>query len=861
VWVREPVVLARFPGVLFAVLGAALVLALTAAGGPLFVSSAQNASLAESLAGRSPEAFRVVAFAPLDDAFLSRADQEVGTQSADAGVGAARLGIAGSALAIRAEGAGTSPQVQVTPIAIEGFTDHLDGSTAGAGPGLWIDRRTATALRVTVGDRLEAGPADGPATVTVAGVFERPADPSSAFWAPIRDVLTDHTETPAFIARDDLFALGSEVGGRGRYEWQVPLLGDRLSLPQAEALAGHFQQVAFDAQDPDSAFAAAFQSERFGSGAPFASTPLPGLVDDANRTANATRGPVDTISTAGWMLALFGVAAAGTYGVRRRRIEAALLGARGAGPLLQGARASLEAFLPIAIGGAAGIFGAIALVRAIGPSEFIDGAATSSAIRGATLTLVAALVLLGLASGIAARTELEEASTRVRRALSRAPWEAVVLVAALASLYEVRSQSGVAAGGEPHVDRLLVLFPVLFIAGVSGVAMRGASRLLGRARSLGSRWRAGPYLAIRRLTSAPRMALLLITGASLALGLLVFAGTVASSVRDTAQQKSLVRVGSDVAVPLPITGGFPEPPTPASTVVVRYSGHTVPGNDPVEVIAIDLRSFPAGAYWNAGFSSASLTELMDRLAASTSQPAIVGTGPAADTNALVVGGSQVSVRSVGRASLLPGAPSAGVDTVLVARSALVRGAPNLVGQGGPEVWMRGDPTASLAALRDAGIRTAGARIAADVARTPSFLAVSWTFDFLQAIGAVTALVAVLGVVLYLQARQQSREVAYALASRMGLRSGAHRLSVWLEVLAMLAVSLVVGAVLASLSVWMVLGKLDVLPSARPGPQFRVPWSLLGAIAVGLLLTAALGAWLVQRRAERANVAEVLRVAN
>src|SRR6266550_844758 len=48
-WAREPVVLARFPGVLSAVLGASLVLALIAGAGPLFVSSAANSALQEAL--------------------------------------------------------------------------------------------------------------------------------------------------------------------------------------------------------------------------------------------------------------------------------------------------------------------------------------------------------------------------------------------------------------------------------------------------------------------------------------------------------------------------------------------------------------------------------------------------------------------------------------------------------------------------------------------------------------------------------------------------------------------------------------------------------------------------------------------
>ena len=91
--------------------------------------------------------------------------------------------------------------------------------------------------------------------------------------------------------------------------------------------------------------------------------------------------------------------------------------------------------------------------------------------------------------GVVEGDELEEISGRLPKALTRTPWEAVVLVVAAAAFYEIttRSSATVRGGGTPHVDRLLLLFPLLFIAGLAGLAVRVLRALLGRSRTAGAR--------------------------------------------------------------------------------------------------------------------------------------------------------------------------------------------------------------------------------------------------------------------------------------------------------------------------------------------------------------------------------------
>jgi putative ABC transport system permease protein len=166
----------------------------------------------------------------------------------------------------------------------------------------------------------------------------------------------------------------------------------------------------------------------------------------------------------------------------------------------------------------------------------------------------------------------------------------------------------------------------------------------------------------------------------------------------------------------------------------------------------------------------------------------------------------------------------------------------------------------VAVLREAGTVPEAVRTATTVMRTPAFLAVSWTFSMLQALGALAGLVALIGLVLYVQARQRGRLVAYALARRMGLSRGAHLRSVALELAAMLLFGFALGVTLALVTSSLVYRRLDPMPEIPPGLHLRLPGAVLGLTLVGTAVAALAGALLVQRGADRANIAEVMRLA-
>jgi len=75
---------------------------------------------------------------------------------------------------------------------------------------------------------------------------------------------------------------------------------------------------------------------------------------------------------------------------------------------------------------------------------------------------------------------------------------------------------------------------------------------------------------------------------------------------------------------------------------------------------------------------------------------------------------------------------------------------------------------------------------------------------------------------------------------------------------MLAAAFVIGSVFATAAAAIVHGKVDPLPTLPPGPLFHLPIATLVTVAAAVLVLAWLGAMRVQRRADRANVGELLR---
>jgi putative ABC transport system permease protein len=369
------------------------------------------------------------------------------------------------------------------------------------------------------------------------------------------------------------------------------------------------------------------------------------------------------------------------------------------------------------------------------------------------------------------------------------------------------------------------------------------------------------YLAARRLSSSPRTAVLLTTAAALSVGILGYAGTIGRSLDVATFDKARLGVGADVVVSAPALVDLPPAAGLRATDVVRFLATAGEARTDVTVLGVDPATFGTVAFWDPGFADQPLDDMLrdlDRPGAVL--PALaVGRG----VGAIDIGGFRFDVSTVTGVAAFPGQGTG--TTLVVSTPALQRVLAShgiSLGSIGVTyaVWVRGPVSRAVDYVEGLGLSSTAVRTAAAFVGAPTFRAISSTFLFMELLGVLAAVVALLGVLLYLQARQHARLVSYAVSSRMGLSRGAHRRAVFLEIGAVLLASATVGGALALAAGALLSPWVDPMPSLPPSPSFRPPIGLFAAIAVAVPVTAAVATFLVQRRADRANVAEELRYA-
>jgi putative ABC transport system permease protein len=140
----------------------------------------------------------------------------------------------------------------------------------------------------------------------------------------------------------------------------------------------------------------------------------------------------------------------------------------------------------------------------------------------------------------------------------------------------------------------------------------------------------------------------------------------------------------------------------------------------------------------------------------------------------------------------------------------------------------------------------------------NFLGITWTFGYLSALAVFVGVIAVGGLLLYLEARSRSRVSGYVMARRLGLSHGAHLRSLVAELGGVAVVGLLLGSALAAGAVAVVYRRLDVDRLRQPTPLLDVPWAAVASSAVVVLAVAVLAALYAQRAADRADPATVLR---
>ncbi|HEY8546344.1 MAG TPA: hypothetical protein VIL36_14890, partial [Acidimicrobiales bacterium] len=486
-WRRAPLRAWRTPSLFLGVAVAAFVLGVAGASRPMFVASTARASLTRDVevGCRFDVGFRAersVAVTPPDSGITAGLPIGPVTQALDAELadvpgidplvlsvigGQAQVFPGGGDGAIAAAG-GDAEEVQL--IGRTGFLDHIDVVERGDGPGIWLADVSAERLGVGPGDEVTVRPsAAEPRVVPVAGVYRDLRAGRDRHWCSMRWYFEPRSaggSAPAVVALFDPDELRGLLAAAGVHSaeawWEYPPDPESWDLPTADAATRELARIVDRANNRITGLGAAL-----GYGP--SSADIPRSVRKAERTAasvESVAGPValGTIGVAVVML----LAAARSW-LTRRAQEVTVLSLRGAGPLTLALKATAELLPALVVGTGLGVASAVAVVRAIGPHPRVGDEAVADGLLVVGAALVVALVALTVvvAAGVR-RVGVGAGGAAPRRSLP--PWEPAVLALAAAALYELRTRDTVV--DETHVDGLLLLFPLLLLAGGAGSVAR-----------------------------------------------------------------------------------------------------------------------------------------------------------------------------------------------------------------------------------------------------------------------------------------------------------------------------------------------------------------------------------------------------
>jgi putative ABC transport system permease protein len=864
-WVKAPLLLRRHPPVLAAVVLSITLAALAASAVPLVRAGVESESLNGQLRSMSPLA----------------AGLEVRVQEGRVGgdtsrrAAAVRLGrsvrflgapVLSSLTTNTIQVAGSAaPGFVVVPLARTGAIAHVRHLTRAAGPGVWIadamaqvtHLRPGGTLRLTIQGFISR---QRVVAVPIAGIYHTlEADRDNPYWAnwqqDIRSPDPDSPPPPPFVLMDEasLRRVATALSPVVENRFEFPVDPHDLSFADAQRLQHRFRALGKQIVASADLGCRPRVCET--------SSSLSAALTVASTDVASVTPTISLLSAIGLVIAFGLCAAAGVFLVRRRTDEAHVLFARGEAATVFAARTGLEALLPTLAGLGAGLGVAVLALRALAPAGTVTGKTVGA---GAARAAVAATVgLLCLAVGAGGAFPRRTGEHERRRHLRLLPWELVPLVVAGCLLALVVSGHGVAhdAGGASRPRLAVFLFPVFAAAGVAGLAVRLVRRAL--ARRGGS---APPelFLTLRRLAATRGLLVAVVVATATSFGTFAYAATLSSSLNRSVAEKAFVANGSDVqGLVDPLVRVIEPFSFPVALVEIDDSYAAFPSGERVDVIAGDPRALERTIRWGDGWSN-DPRRLLPKVAAYRGPGlAAIATPGAPTSNSIVEQGARIPIYVVGHAPI-PGS-TAGRPALLVSRAALRRIARTAKILDPPPlatgyVWAKGDPRAIVPVLESSALAPADLTTLAHIYENSSVSAAKRSYRYVRLIGAAAAVLALVALLLYLQARQRAQLIASALVARMGLSRRRDAAALALEAGSIVLLAGIVGAAVATAAASPITRHVDALPLYAPSPVLTVPWTTLAlGLTVAVLAGAALGAVAVAI-ASRSDVSEALRVA-
>jgi len=762
-------------------------------------------------------------------------------------------------------------------LSLPGAADNVE-VLAGGTDGVLVPEQVAAAEGFTPGSTVTLqGQGGGTVDVPVSGVYRTPTAPLAGFWdgfgflfLPTRDQTTGDLVFPpsAVIAPLDVAqSVAAAVGEDVNLNWSIPL-DESAGVSDARRAADRYEALQAALTNPDGPVAGVVAEGGYETAA--VRTSLPNALESVERTVELLAPPVRAVGIGGGAAALVLVGAWAGHRMRRRDDELRSLVARGLSPARAAGDVVRESVLPVLLGAALGGVAGWLLVRELGPAAQLPTGALDDALVALAVGVVAAVLVVAAVTAVLV-TRLDQIGRgQAASLLGRVPWLAVVTAITVVTVVPLVTRTQDDEGG--RVDVLTLAVPLLVTVVVAGAVSALLPRIGSRADARLRRLPTGPWLAVRRVLAGSGTARLVVVTTALSLGLVVYAGALASSTDRTIAAKASVATGSDVVVQVPRARAVEGPlPEGAMLVGTEPGVDVLPGDTTANVLVVRPEEVADVVRWNDALADRPLDELMaalsdyegDRvpviLSGDLPDGVLAGTG-----NELTVafGYFDLPVEVVARADGFPGQSErrpllvADRDRYAAALVAVGRDPELVIAQ---EVWARGEVGAVLDSLPAAGVAGVDeVTTAAAFADRPELSAQTWSLDYLRAVALAAGALGLVGLAMHAMAQQRRRTVAALLLARMGMsrRSSDAAAGVEIGLLAGLAALVAVAVALPASA--LVLRVLDPVPTLRPDALFEVPWGSLATVLAGVVLVTAGSAVLVGRSARRATGGQVMR---
>ncbi|WP_026425556.1 hypothetical protein [Actinokineospora inagensis] len=726
----------------------------------------------------------------------------------------------------------------------DGAMDNLKVLQGGGRDGLWVPQSIAKDAGIKLGDRGLHG-----TLPPVTAIYADLAEPVPTYWCSeqqrvMPNPLATEGATAAVVWFPDLDSFTRSMGPLSknaaavtvRFPTDLPATTD-----EAAALVDRGKAAVAGLTS------ALGEQSRLVNAANYFAKP----VSVAREAGSTVLGAVLPLTVISLLVGLAGVGAVTVQWVQRRHAELRLLWSRGAGPVALGWRAILELAAPLLLGAAVGLLAARFTLSWYAPSTALtDGTFGVSALVAAAV-LIAALVVVGGVTALRAHREFQVAGPRQTPRVWRfVPWELVTAVLAYLAWSRLRNTPTQLVFGQPlpqSADAVGLAFPLLVVLTTALVAVRLARWALRAAHRV-NLWRfPALHLAMRRLSAAAGSAVGILLVGTLAVGTLTVGVGVADAQSQALDTKSGLFVGAESTAQISdrvAINGLPAPLAARDTVVgvLKVSQLTV--------LVVDPSTFTHAAW----LGDRDVDEVNQQLSALTAPgngvvPVLrVGSTPDATMDVQRLG----KVHPVGQVASFPLIGTA--RGYVVSRTALT----DLTQVDTWQIWSAQPIDALISDLNAAGLYHLSSRSKTAALDGLPFLTVTWTFDFVTALGFVLAVVAAAALVLAVEVRRRQNAVAGALATRMGLRQrtlvGSHLAELGALAGVSVAAGSAAGAVCAAVSAPM----LDPSPWLRPvaGAPDLLP--LVSTTTLVAAAVVALVCWSAVRSVNTARVGELIR---